>query len=526
MALGLSLVDPQVTGQIVGEIQRESEIGRRAEMLKRHDIYRDGGMRFLLEQIKREFSQEAINEMRLVPLNLLKKIINKRSIVYKQAPIRRAQEESDQELVDFYVKHLALDEKMMKANRYFNLFSNTALYLIPGEDGAMQLHIVPPYLYSIVPDRVNQTEVDTWVFNAFIEVKQIFQGQQFPFPATGKEGFSREKQLEPENDLIASGDFRPEDSRMFIMWNDAAHVTTDNQGSILKMDREMGPEQFVNPFGTAPVVNLAKDRDNTAWAMQGDDMVSGAMSIMSGWSDLLSIAKEQGFSLLNIISEERPERLNLGLNRAVWLRAQKDGVTPSMSYVTASSPLAEYKDLLMDLLALLLTTNDMPVNEVGGLNSSKTITSGFQGLIEMSSTLDAIETDKPMLRKAETELWEEKISVIHNTLHDMGALEPDIMSLGKFSEDFEISITYGDIKPIESETERLTHVEKQRSLGLMTKKQALKKLNPTMTDGDIEQLQAEIQEEVEAGLAAMRGSFGGELAEEPNDERGSTDAAQ
>jgi hypothetical protein len=117
----------------------------------------------------------------------------------------------------------------------------------------------------------------------------------------------------------------------------------------------------------------------------------------------------------------------------------------------------------------------------------------------MSSTLEAIENDKPFLRNAELELWD-NIKIIHNILHDTQALSDKAKAFGKFSEDFELEIIYSDIKPIESEQEVQKMVLERMSAGLMTRKQALIKLNPDIPSAEIDMRLKEIDAERKIAL--------------------------
>ena len=172
-----------------------------------------------------------------------------------------------------------------------------------------------------------------------------------------------------------------------------AIVFTDNE--------ESETPDFVNPIGLIPCVNVAKDRDNEAWATQGEDMVDLTIAVQLGWTDLLTIAKHQGFSILTITGKEEPKHLNIGINKAIFLKQDIDEPAPSISYVQGNSPLSQYKDLLMEMLALLLSTNDMDPKSIGGSAGAQSFTSGFHALIAMSDNLDAVEADKPLMLDAD-----------------------------------------------------------------------------------------------------------------------------
>jgi polyhydroxyalkanoate synthesis regulator phasin len=186
----------------VQEILEQSEVTRRAEAKRRHDIYKDGGRRFLIEQIRKEFGEDAVTEMRLAPINLLKKIINKRSQVYKKAPQRICELESDQQLLDYYVEELKVNELFQKVNRYYNLLSNTCIYVRPNGD-EIKADVVPSYLYSVKANEVDQTKIEGFIFSSFKEDSMIATQTNLT-SATGYQTLPLESGFKTTGDLIAS----------------------------------------------------------------------------------------------------------------------------------------------------------------------------------------------------------------------------------------------------------------------------------------------------------------------------------
>ena len=502
----VNLADKNEITKIIAGITDESEVTRRAEAYRRQLIYKDGGKRFLLEQIRREFNEDAIKEMRLCPINLLKKIVNKRAAVYKKPPIRTTLDANDQALVDFYVREMKLDMAMQKANRYFILHANCALYTVPDMEGEIKMRVIPPYMYSIAPAAHDRTVVDVWSFSSFTESGRVTNTVD-QSSATGVEGFSREPGYQKKDDLIDSKK-RPTDStsRNFILWSASQHATVDEDGDYLQVEGQTD-KVVDHGLGRAPVVNLAKDRDNEAWACDGEDMIDLTMAIQSGWTDLLTIAKQQGFSILTMVSEKRPEKMTLGVNKAVWLKVEKDGPRPELDYKSGSANLGEYRQLLMELLGLLLSTNDMNPKSIGGQTATQQFTSGMHALIEMSDTLSAIEDDKPILMEAELEEWE-VIKAWHNSLFDADKLESEAKDLGKFSDAFELSIVYQDVKALESEKERVDLIKELKDLRLITRQKSMKKLYPEMTNDQIDAELAAIDAESVARVKMVSSSFG------------------
>lgn len=128
------ILDQGQVSQLLKEIEDEPEIQRKLQAQKRQEIYKGGGKRFLIDQLLAEFGQDSLKEMRIYPINLLRKIVNKRSTIYNKPPQRTCELPSDQALLDYYVLEMDFDVQMQKANRYFNLHSNTAIYIRPDGD--------------------------------------------------------------------------------------------------------------------------------------------------------------------------------------------------------------------------------------------------------------------------------------------------------------------------------------------------------------------------------------------------------
>lgn len=494
-----SVLDQNDIEQMIEEINNQEEVDRRAHMLRRGRIYADGGKSFLIEELKKEFGSESLNEMRLAPLNLLKKIVNKRSTLYKQAPIRKATTDldSDQVLIDFYTQDLDFNEMMDKAHRYFTLYSNVALYPYPVGD-KIAFRVIPPYQYSVTPNKIDPTISDVWVFNRFVEEGDVTP-QDSLLPAGGGQGFGRERGFKTKDSKIDSMQKQTEKKRTFIFWTDAQHFTVDEDGELLMVDSSGAPieEQIVNPIEMSPVVNLAKDRDGQFWATQFADTVELSIAVMKAWTDILTIAKHHGFSILTVVSEEEPKQLTIGINRAVWLKQKPDGPQPSINYVQASSPLAEYKDLIMELTGLILSTADINPKEISGSSGGASFSSGFQALIETSDTLEARKRDQNPLRRAEQQTWE-IIKRWHNWMLDTDQLNPEARALGKFSDDFGVMIEFADVKPLESLEDRIKQVRELKAEGLVTRRDAMKRLHPDMNEEQIdmklEAIDAEMKE--------------------------------
>lgn len=490
---------------IITEIKSNAEKSRRAYALRRHKIYRDGGREFLIEALETEFPMDAIKEFRLCTVNYLKKLVLKKSLIYKNPPIRKVvtQLDSDQKLVDFYTNELAFNIKMRQANEYYNLQANTALYVYPKGD-FLEFKVVPPHLYSIVPDPYDRTKVKVWAFNNFAEASDITKQQDLP-AATGHTGFDRTRNATAPN-TVDSNALVSGQGRNFILWSDVFHATLDEDGRPIVLDPEKGMEQFINPIQMAPVVHLQKQTDNEAWSTAGEDAVDITILLQRMWTDLATVIKHQGFGQLVIISEERPEKLEIGITKGMWLKRHEGKDAPEVKYLTADSRISEIKETIRDLTFILFSTNEVNPSAVGKSDGGATFNSGIQAMLEMSDAYDAMKADQPTHADAEKDVWQ-IISRYHNYMLDLGILREDARSLGKFSEAFDLSVIYQDIKPMVSDQDKLNLIKDQLALKIITRQDALKSLHPDWTDEEIQTKLQEIDTEMKAISSNFMSNF-------------------
>ncbi len=492
------ILDQGQVSQLLKEIEDEPEIQRKLQAQKRQEIYKGGGKRFLIDQLLAEFGQDSLKEMRICPINLLRKIVNKRSTIYNKPPQRTCELPSDQALLDYYVLEMDFDVQMQKANRYFNLHSNTAIYIRPDGD-CLAMDVIAPSLYSKKPNALDQTKTDVWIFSSFDTLDESLKYDNVP-SATGQNGVMTNRPYGSPQAALASDQRTTRDpNKTYIFWTPQEHFTTNSSGLKIKF----GPDDTgLNPIGMSPVIDLSKDKDGLAWAYEGDDTIDLIQLINLGWSDMMTIAKHQGFSIMAVWSEEPPTKMTVGTNKILWLPMKPGGSKPEVNYVQASPPLDSYKSALMELLALLLTTNDMNPKEVGGTGSARSFTSGFQALIETADTYEARRSDEPALMCAEKEAWE-IIKAWHNYLYEINALEPEARSLGTFSDDFEPSIRFAPPAAIESDQEKLTVIKMAREENLISQKDAIKMWRPDMNDEQVDGKLNEIQNESKAAMQAF-----------------------
>ena len=156
----------------------------------------NGGLYKLIQNaIRAEFKNpEAVKELesRLVPINILKKVINKMAAVYMEAPVRQPIEESDDdaELLENYEDITKFNIRQKQANRYLELFKKNLKEIFPSSmDQKVYIKNLPPHTYEVFnvvnPDKAQVDVVCKIIVdneNLKEQVLHWFSGKNFQQP--------------------------------------------------------------------------------------------------------------------------------------------------------------------------------------------------------------------------------------------------------------------------------------------------------------------------------------------------------
>jgi len=74
---------------VLSDIHSEENKSRKAESLKRFEVYRGRIARYIIEKLETEFTRKTISEMRTqTSINLCPRMINAQASIYNKAPVR------------------------------------------------------------------------------------------------------------------------------------------------------------------------------------------------------------------------------------------------------------------------------------------------------------------------------------------------------------------------------------------------------------------------------------------------------
>ena len=508
------LLDQNVRAQIIEDIEGVENKQRKNEAYKRYLCYKDQTYKYVISQLSKQFDQETVKEMSYAISNLgfTRKTIDKLARVYKYGVEREADKFT--EALQIASRECDADNGLKKANRYFKLFKNCLIWLVPKpvsfEEGSKQnIHAIPlpPYLYDAVELASNRERPGAIILSDFEPEASV---QYDPNAATANRGHRAQimyKDGDGKDQLIADQpvdgkDHVDNERKVYVFWSDRYHFKCNKKGEMLT-----APEDMLNPIERLPFVNFAEDQDGQFWAIGGNDLVDGAILVNSMISNINHIAVTQGYGQLVMTGKNLPRNLKVGPNKAVLLPQEEGEPTPTLRFETASPPLDQLRSHVEMYVELLLTTNNLSTSGVASnLNGNQSFPSGIAMVIDRAESMEDVEDQRQIFIDNEPRIWH-IYAQWHNLLKGRNELVPALQEISLPTEEFDVALKFGAPAAIESEREKLEVLQIKKDLGLISMVDMIKREWPGLTDEEAEEKLKEILAEKMArmGVALTMG---------------------
>lgn len=443
------------------------------------DIYEGLLLEYLIKDLKQQLSKNSFGAMehRIAPINLLKRVIDKLSKIYNKQPIRWLEKESenDQELFNYYLKQMGVDDSGMTLNELFNLFKNSAWEPFV-KNGKPALRVIPSNRFLVYStDKVDPTEP-----THFIKL----MGQQ-------KIIINNKERLINVIYVYTNEEFLPvgyEGNDVFILEN----VLFENNNS-----------EGVNPYGVLPFVYINQSKHSLISPIDTDTLrMTKIFPIIL--SDLNFAVMMQSFSIIYGI-DINDENLQMSPN-AFW-RLKSDPSTntkPEIGTIKPQVDITQVIGFIASQLGLWLQSKNIRPGQVGDISADQ-FSSGVSKIVDEMDTWEARQKQVSTFQKAEEKLWD----LIINHLHPYWVKNQMIDEKRAFLPQQKVNVLFPEQKPLTKRIEIINEVKEELSLGLLTKKEAIMRLNPEMPEDEIDELIKEIELErtvvIEDNSEAMNG---------------------
>lgn len=485
------ILDQDFRRLVIKEINGEENMMRKEQSFRRHDIFNDGTKKYVLKLLEKELSKETMEQMkyRAADISILRKVIDKKSIVYREGVDRIVENETTRQQVDSLTDILNINTAMKKVNKYVELDKNCSVYVTLYADHLTQtkkikLGVLPAYLYDVIEDLENPEIGRVYILSSMKKDKPTnYAGPNQSGVRSQVQHGKSFREGDGHNQIIADS---PMDGggEEYIWWSDTFHFTTNAKGEFVDGKQE---EDLLNPIGVLPFINFAKDKNGSFWAQGGEDLVNGAILVNQMLSDLYYIAKLQGQGLFYLIGPNVPEQLKVGPGDAILLKTKEGDATTQVGFASSNPPIESHMKMIEQYVALLLSTNNLEPGTINGELSAVSSASGIQDMIRRSELMDDIEDQRELYRDSEPLLFQ-IIAKWHNLLLERGVLHKKLAKLGRIDEEMELILQFLGAKNFLSDMDKLNIIEKRKQLGLDSEIDSLIRDNP-----DLDRKEAELR---------------------------------
>lgn len=375
---------------------------RKIDLDNRKDLYEDDGEELIKYEIRKNFSLETYDRIRLMideSCNVLKRIINEISIVYKQSPIRTLDIESAQPVYDDLIERTQLNTIMQSVNAYTNLMNHCGVLILPSDQG-VQYSILTPELVDVYQDPYRPDNI-------------LALAYQVAMPIT-----------------VGSTENR------FVYWDVFGnHKTFNGDGVELKFDDN--PEG-VNPFKDPndqkrtiiPVAWFHRKRPEFAFWDQtsGRDLYTGSLQIAVLLTYLNYMFKITSFPQKYIIGKVDAIAKQILDPLEILELTSMSAEQPQVGSLSNDFKLKEYWDVVNEKIGLIANNYGLSISN---FKWTAQRSSGYALLLENWGKVEQVQRQIPVFRVGEQELFE-KTKIIQNTIEG----QPQIPQETQLSIDF------------------------------------------------------------------------------------------
>lgn len=424
-------------------------------------IYNGSLSEYIERDLKAQMSPQTYEQakFRLSPINILPKIIDKLTNIYQTPVIREAQDgtEKDSAILDFYEDKLDINCSMDSANEMFNLTNMGASLIQPYVyKGVPKLRIVAPDAYVPYSDDPIEPNVPTDIITLHCDSK---------------------------------------DKKYCWVYSAEQMYACDLDGNILgDLMISKGMQDTVNPIGALPFVYINSSRYSLSPQPDCDGMkIIKLLPLML--SDLNYAAMFQCFSIIYGINVDE-ENLRMAPN-AFW-RFKTDATSEAKPEIGVLKPQVDYTQVLSLIeseLSMWLGTKGIRASAVGSRINAENFASGISKIIDEMDTYEAREKQVKIFQKAEIDLWD---LVLHK-FNPYWIETQQITDIGLFTPTASVTTKFTTQLPLQTRGQIVADLQLEVASGFTSQKRAIQTLNPDLTDGEVDNLIQEIDDERSQG---------------------------
>lgn len=388
---------------------------------------------------------------RIFPVNILPKVVDKLTNIYQTTVIRKVTDgtDADEELVNWYVEKLCLDETMNTGNELFNLCRGTLLY---------------PYICENEP-----------CLRPIQNDKFILVGQNPNEP------------MEPTDVIILAGKKNGRD--IYWVFDDISFVVYVDEKIDHQEMESVGNPLGINPYGELPFI-WGNESKYCLMPIQDTSTMKVATTIPVMLTDLNLAAMFQTFSIIYGIDID-DENINFAPN-AVWkfksdLASDKK---PEIGQIKPQVDIDQVIRLVEAELSMWLGTKGIRPGSIGKL-SADNVASGISKVIDEMDTFEARQKQVTCFQKIEYGFWD----LLLNKMHPYWVATGQVENRQLFTAGAKVKTEFAVQLPQSSRGAVVRDLMDEVGAGFTTRKSAIQTLNPQFSEEQVDELLVQIEED-------------------------------
>lgn len=440
------------------------------------NIYEGDLLTYVERDLAACFTKKAFDRIRprIAPINVLQKIVDKLSQIYQETPVRVIDggTEQDKELVGWYEKKMRVNQKMNIGNEFFNMFKNTLIQpFVDPKTKLPGLRSIPSHQFTVwSKDRVNPVNPTAVIICA----------GKYSYGGTAK--------------------------RVFHIYTDDEFLIVDEDKNILREKMaELENPDGINPFGKIPFVYVNRSM-NLLIPIPDTDVCKMTKIIPILISDLNYAVMYQAFSIIYGINVEDK---NLEMNPSAFWSLKGDKTVdqkPEVGIIKPQVDITQVLSLIQAELVFWLETKGVKAGSIGTLDAQN-FASGLSKIIDELDTVGHRKKQVEFFKTAEWQLWDLLLHYMHPYWVSKGMIDTRAM----FTSTAYVETSFQEQVPLVRRSDLVASQKSEVEARFTSRRRAIKRLNPEMTEEQIDELLEEIDEE--RGVVVMEDEDGGSMAE-------------
>ena len=501
--MNLDLTDINVVSQIIGDIEGTEERNRKTQNFDSWQIY-SGNVKPYVKDVIRSTRSKSYDGYTISDISYSKLITDTKSKAYKEQPLRiipGSDKTKNERLSEIYQEGCAI-RQMPFFDTITNLHKHSLFWVNNlDHNHKYQFMALQGYEYSVVRNK-DTGELDAVILN--------YGNLDITTNAGSGDGIDN---LIAESQADSSAQ-----SKIYAMWSkdnyvivrvETVSVTTISGEKIKKsvtfVTQKENPS-MENVLGIIPFVFLSQEMaiDYPTMSPLKEQTITANQQM----SEYLTAANIQGTGQLvfkfPIKFENMFKKITTGLLSAIKLPQSEnpDDAKTEVDYINPSPDLSGMNDATTSYVKQVLNEHGIKNTSAVG-SEGQDFSSGLQMAIANSSVQDIIEANQNLYVDVERQMF------------DIIKAWEDFRGNSVFKEDDELNVVFKKPKVMISDAEVLANIEKRLSLGLLEKWEALRILDPNLTQDDAKK---KVDEMMQANISNIKGMSFGEKSIQDNKE--------